>query len=75
MYKNDMKKTWGVISDTLKSSDKSKSQVEFKVGNHTIRDTDEIANHFNPLHPNNAAPCSCECAPVMLPRASVTAPQ
>ena len=47
MYKNDMKKTWGVISDTLKSSDKSKSQVEFKVGNHTIRDTDEIANHFN----------------------------
>ena len=30
---------------------------------------------FNPLHPNNAAPCSCECAPVMLHRASVTAPQ
>ena len=47
MYKNDTKKTWGVISDTLKSSDKSKSQVEFKVGNHIIRDTDEIANHFN----------------------------
>ena len=47
MYKNDMKKTWGVISDTLKSSDKSKSQVEFIVGNHIVRDTDEIANHFN----------------------------
>ena len=46
MYKNDMKKTWGVISDTLKSSDKSKSQVEFIVGNHIICDTDEIANHF-----------------------------
>ena len=43
MFKNDMKKTWGVISDTLKSSDKSKSQVEFIVGNHNIRDTDEIA--------------------------------
>ena len=41
-YKNDIKKIWGVISDTLKSSDKSKSLVEFKVG-----DTDEIANHFN----------------------------
>ena len=25
----------------------SRSQVEFKVGNHIIRDTDEIANHFN----------------------------
>ena len=47
MYKNDMKKTWGVISDTLKSSDKLKSKVEFIVGNHIIRDTDEIANHFN----------------------------
>ena len=47
MYKNVMKKTWGVISDTLKSSDKSKSQVEFIVGNHIIRNTDEIANHFN----------------------------
>ena len=42
-----MKKTWGVISDALKSSDKSKSQVEFIVGNHIVRDTDEIANHFN----------------------------
>ena len=42
-----MKKTWGVISDTLRSSDKSKSQVEFKVGNHIVRDTGEIANHFN----------------------------
>ena len=36
-----------VICDTLKSSDKSKSRVEFKVVNHIIRDTDEIANHFN----------------------------
>ena len=47
MYKNDMKKTWRVINDTLKSSDKSKSQVEFKVGNHIIRDTDDITNYLN----------------------------
>ena len=47
MYKNDMIKTWGVISDTLKSSDKSKSQVEFIAGNHIVCDTVEIANHFN----------------------------
>ena len=28
MYKNDMKKTWGVISDTLKSSDRSKKNFK-----------------------------------------------
>ena len=42
-----MKKTWGVISDTLKRNRKSKSQAEFIYENHVIRDTDEIANHFN----------------------------
>ena len=47
MYKNDMKKTWGVISDTLKRNCKSKSQAEFIYENHVIRDTEEIANHFN----------------------------
>ena len=47
MYKNDTKKTWGVISDTLKRNRKSKSQAEFIYENHVIRDTDEIANHFN----------------------------
>ena len=47
MYKNDMKKTWGVISDTLKRNRKSKSQAEFIYENHVIRDTEEIANHFN----------------------------
>ena len=47
MCKNDMKRTWGVISDTLKSSDMSKCQVEFIAGNRIIRETDEIANHFN----------------------------
>ena len=47
MYKNNMKKTWGVISDTLKSSDKSKPLVEFKVGNHIIRARDKIANQLS----------------------------
>ena len=47
MYNNDMKKTLGVISDTLKKNRKSKSQKEFIYENHVIRDTDEIANHFN----------------------------
>ena len=43
-----MKKTWGVISDTLKRNCKSKSQAEFIYENHvTILDTEEIANHFN----------------------------
>ena len=47
MYKNDMKKTWRVISDTLKINCKSKSQAELIYENHVIRDTEEIANHFN----------------------------
>ena len=47
MCKNNMKRTWGVISDTLKSSDMSKCPVEFIAGNRIIRETDEIANHFN----------------------------
>ena len=47
MYKNDIKKTWGMISDTLKRNRKSKSQAEFIYENHVIRDTDEIANHFH----------------------------
>ena len=42
-----MKKTRGVISDTLKRSCKSKSQAEFTYENCVIRNTDEIANHFN----------------------------
>ena len=40
-----MKKTWGVLSDTLKKCT-SKSQVEFIDEEHVIRDTD-IANTFN----------------------------
>ena len=41
--KNDLQKTFGVISDTLESSDQSKFQVLIKVGNYSTRDTDEIA--------------------------------
>ena len=41
-----MKKTWGVISDTLKKCT-SKSQAEFIDEQHVIRDTDKIANTFN----------------------------
>ena len=44
---NHMKKTCGVISDTLKRNRKSKSQAEFIYENHVIRDTDEMANHFD----------------------------
>ena len=42
-----MRKTWGVINDTLQRNRRSKPQSEFVFGNLMIRDTDEIANHFN----------------------------
>ena len=63
MYKNDMKKTWGVISDTLKRNRKSKSQAEFIYENHVIRDTDEIANHFNDYFINIARTLSQQIRP------------
>ena len=63
MYKNDMKKTWGVISDTLKRNRKSKSQAEFIYENHVIRDTDEIANHFNDYFINIARTLSHQIQP------------
>ena len=63
MYKNDMKKTWGVISDTLKRNRKSKSQAEFIYENHVIRDTDEIANHFNDYFINIARTLSQQIQP------------
>ena len=47
MYKNDIRKTWGVINDTLQSNYRSKCQSEFIFGNRIIRDSDEMANHFN----------------------------
>ena len=42
-----MRKTWGVINDTLQSSHRSKGQSEFIFGNRILRDSDEVANHFN----------------------------
>ena len=42
-----MRKTWGVINDTLQSNRRSKGQSEFNFGNRMIRDSDKIANHFN----------------------------
>ena len=63
MYKNDMKKTWGVISDTLKRNRKSKSQAEFIYENHVICDTDEIANHFNDYFINIARTLSQRIQP------------
>ena len=47
LYKNDMRKTWSVINDTLQSNRRSKDQSEFIFGNRIIRDSDEITNHFN----------------------------
>ena len=60
----DFRKTY----DTINPSILLKKLYKYGVRGH-------ILNRFNPLHPNNAAPCSCECAPVMLHRTSVTAPQ
>ena len=42
-----MRKTWGVINDTLQRNRRSKPQSEFVFGNLMICGTDEIANHFN----------------------------
>ena len=66
MYKNDMKKTWGVISDTLKRYRKSKSQAEFIYENYVIRDTDEIANHFNDYFINITCTLSQQIQPTYL---------
>ena len=58
-----MKKTWGVISDTLNRNCKSKSQAEFIYENHVIRDTDEIANQFNDSFINMARTLSQQIQP------------
>ena len=63
LRKNDMKKTWGVISDTLKRNRKSKSQAECIYKNHVVRDTDEIANHFNDYFINIASTPSQQIQP------------
>ena len=46
--KNDMRKTWRTINDTLNSkSNKSKFPTKFIVNNKTITDHKEFANQFN----------------------------
>ena len=46
--KNDMRKTWRTINDTLNSkSNKSKFPTKFIVNNKTITDHKEIADQFN----------------------------
>ena len=42
-----MRITWGVINDTLQRNSRSKPQSEYAFGDLIIRDTDEIAHHFN----------------------------
>ena len=41
LYKNNTKKTWVVIYDTLEHKSRSKSQSKFVFGNLIISDTDE----------------------------------
>ena len=46
--KNDMKKTWGTIDETLNRKRKSTEYpAEFFYNNRTIRDSKDIANSFN----------------------------
>ena len=46
MYKNDMKKTWAVISETLKKRRKDEP-LSFKCNGRDLTDDIEIANEFN----------------------------
>ena len=46
-HKNNIRKTWGIIIDTLQSNCRSKCQSKFIFDNRIIRDTDEIADHVN----------------------------
>ena len=46
-HKNNMRKTWGIIIDTLQSNCRSKCQSKYIFDNRIIRDTDEIADHVN----------------------------
>ena len=47
-YKNDMKKTWATINETLnKNKNKNDFPPEYIINNKSITDSTEIANHFN----------------------------
>ena len=51
--KNDMKKTWATINETLNRNRKSNDfPLEFIVNNESITDTKDIANHFNNFFSN-----------------------
>ena len=60
LYKNDMRITWG----TLQSDHRTKGQSEFIFGNHIIRDSDEITNHFNDYFINISRTLSQQIQPV-----------
>ena len=64
LYKNDMRKTWGVINDTLQSNRRSRGQSEFIFGNRIISNSDEIANHFNDYFINISRTLSQQIQPV-----------
>ena len=54
--KNDMKKTWATINETLNRNLKSnKFPLEFIVNDQSITDTKDIANHFNNFFSNIGA--------------------
>ena len=57
-----MRKTWSVINDTVHR--RSKGQSEFIFGNRIIRDSDEIAIHFNDYFINISSTLSQQIQPV-----------
>ena len=59
-----MRKTWGVINDTLQSNRRSKGQLEFIFGNRIIRYSDEIANYFNDYFINISRTLAQQIQPV-----------
>ena len=46
-FKNDIKKTWKIIKETLNNNTSSNYVTEFVVDNEVIKDPDLIANKFN----------------------------
>ena len=54
--KNDMKKTWATINDTLhRKSNKTDFPREFMINNNSVTDHTDIANHFNHFYSNIGA--------------------
>ena len=63
-YKNDIKKTWSVINESLKSSANSHMNNEFVVDNRTICNSDDIANLFNDYFINIGHRLSTQINPI-----------